>query len=160
MSEIAELLERYRLGTVLVTDALSGATEEELDFKPGPDKWSTRYIVAHLADTEATSVVRLRQILAEDNPTIIPWNQDAWAARTDYEKRKPTQSLATLRQLRSDNYELLKDLPEEAWSRTGKHLERGVMTVLDFLRIFARHAEAHAEQIRNVRAAYRERRSQ
>ena len=33
------------------------------------------------------------------------------------------------------------------------------VTLLDFLRIFARHAEAHAEQIRKVRAAYREQQS-
>ena len=159
MSEVTELLERYRRGTELVGDAIAGADETELDFKPAPDKWSARYIMAHLADTEATSVVRLRQIIAEDNPTLVPWNQDAWAARTGYEKRKPSESLATMRQLRSDNYELLKDLPAEAWSRTANHLERGTMTLLDFLRIFARHAEAHAEQIRKVRAAYRDRQS-
>ena len=156
MSQNTELLDRYRRGTELVTEAISGAAEPEFDFKPSPDKWSIRYILAHLADTEATSVVRLRQVISEDNPTIVPWNQDAWAARTGYDKRTPARALETMRQLREDNFELLSDLAPEAWSRTGNHPERGPLTVLDLVTIFARHAEAHTEQIHKARDAYKQ----
>ena len=155
MSEIPELLERYRRGAELVAVAITGAAGPELDFKGGPESWSVRQIVAHLADAEAANVVRLRQVIAEDNPTLVPWDQNAWAERTNYGKRKPSQALETMRQLRGDNYELLKDLPEETYSRTGNHLKRGVMSLLDLLRLFAEHAEAHAAQIRQVRGAYK-----
>ena len=155
MAEIPELLERYRRGAELVAVAITGAAGPELDFHPAPGKWSVRQIVSHLADTEATAVVRLRQIIAEDNPTLVPWDQNAWAERTDYSKRKPSQALETMRILRADNYQLLKDLPEHVYSRTGDHLERGTITLLDLLRIFAQHAESHAAQIRQVRAAYK-----
>jgi hypothetical protein len=155
MDEIPELLERFRRGAELIAVAITGAAGPELDFKPAPDKWSVRQIVAHLADAEAANVVRLRQVIAEDNPTLVPFDQNAWAERTDYQKRKPSQALETMRQLRADNHQLLKDLPLETYSRTGHHLKRGTMTLLDMLRLFAEHAENHAAQIREVRTAYK-----
>jgi hypothetical protein len=155
MNEIPELLERFRRGAELVAVAITGAAGPELDFKPAPDQWSVRQIVAHLADAEAANVVRLRQVIAEDNPTLVPWDQNAWAERTDYGKRKPSQALDTMRQLRADNYQLVKDLPPETYSRTGNHLKRGTMSLLDMLRLFAEHAENHATQIRAVRAGYK-----
>jgi hypothetical protein len=155
MSELPELLERFRRGAELVAVAITGAAGPELDFKPTPDKWSVRQIVAHLADAESANVVRLRQVVAEDNPTLFPFDQNAWAERTDYQKRKPSQALETMRQLRADNYQLLKDLPEEMFSRTGNHTRRGTMSLLDLLRLFAEHAENHAMQIRSVRAEYK-----
>ncbi len=155
MSDIPELLERYRRGAELVAVAITGAAGPELDFKTAPEKWSVRQIVAHLADTEAVTVARLRSMIAEDNPALLPFNQNAWAEKTDYAKRKPSQALDTMRQLRADNYALLKDLPEETFSRTGTHASRGPMTLLDLLRLVAEHAEKHATQIRSVRAEYK-----
>lgn len=155
MSEIPELLERFRRGAELVAVAITGAAGPEFDFKSAPEKWSVRQIVAHLSDTEAVNVTRLRQILAEDNPTLIAWDQNAWANRTNYDKRKPSQALETMRILRADNYELLKDLPPEAYERAGTHSERGRLTLLDLLRGSAEHAEKHAAQIRDVRAQYK-----
>ncbi len=155
MSEIPELLERFRRGAELVAVAITGAAGPEVDFKPAPDKWSVRQIVAHLADAEAANVVRLRQVISEDNPTLAPFDQNAWAEKTNYSKRKPSQSLETMRQLRADNHELLKDLPPETYSRTGHHLRRGTLSLLDLLRLFAEHAENHAAQIREVRGAYK-----
>src|SRR6185312_902443 len=155
MSEIPELLERYRRGAELVAVAITGAAGPELEFKPTPDKWSVRQIVAHLADTEAVTVARLRSMIAEDNPALVPFDQNAWADKTDYAKRKPSQALDTMRHLRADNYALLKDLSEETFSRTGTHSRRGPMTLLDLLRLMAEHAEKHATQIRSVRAEYK-----
>jgi uncharacterized damage-inducible protein DinB len=155
MHEIPELLERFRRGAELVAVAITGAAGPELDFKLAPDKWSVRQIVAHLADAEAANVVRLRQVIAEDNPTLVPFDQNAWAERTDYARRKPSQALETMRQLRADNHQLLKDLPPETYSRSGHHLKRGTMSLLDLLRLFVEHAEQHAAQIREVRSAYK-----
>ena len=80
--------------------------------------------------------MRLRQVIAEDNPLIVAFDQDAWADRLDYSKRKLSPALETFRRTRSENYELLKDLPEETYARTGQHTKRGTVTLLDLLRIF------------------------
>ncbi|MGH9583482.1 MAG: DinB family protein, partial [Bryobacteraceae bacterium] len=101
------------------------------------------------------NVARLRQVIAEDNPALVAWDQNAWAEKTNYGKRKPSQALETMRTLRADNYELLKELPPETFSRAGNHPVRGRLTLLDLLRGSAEHAENHAAQIREVRAQYK-----
>ena len=156
MSELAELLERFRRGAELLAVTTTGAAGPELDFKSGEGKWSVRQIACHLADSEAVTVMRYRQILAEDNPTLQGWDQEAWSKRLDYDKRKISQAIETFRRLRGENYELLKDLPESAFVRTGMHTERGSMSLLDLLRYNAEHVESHVKQIQGVRAAFKE----
>jgi hypothetical protein len=159
VSELAELLERYRRGAELLAVVTTGAAGPELDYSPAEGKWGVRTIVCHLADTEAVNVMRFRQMIAEDNPTLVPWDQDKWAANLDYKKRKISQPIETFRRLRGENYELLKDQPEEIFARTAQHQERGRMTVLDMLRLHAEHVEKHVRQIQAARAAYKEHRA-
>src|SRR6266545_7076812 len=54
-----------------------------LDAAPAPGKWSVRQILAHLADCELVFGFRFRQTVAEDNPTLQPFDQDRWAAQYD-----------------------------------------------------------------------------
>src|SRR6476659_8006871 len=139
MSELADLLERFRRGAELAAVATTGAAGPVLDFQPAPGKWGVRTIVCHLADTEIVLAMHLRQILAEDNPTISFIDQDAWANHLDYGKRKVSHALDSFRRLRADNYDLLKDQPEQAYARTGRYTN-GTVSLLDLLRIFAEHA--------------------
>jgi hypothetical protein len=66
------------------------------------------------------------------------------------------QSLETFRRLRAENYELLKELPENAYGRTGNHTERGVITLGQMLEGYAGHAESHARQLQHIREAYKQ----
>ena len=86
--------------------------------------------IRKLADAELVGAHRLRQVIAEENPTLIAYDQDAWVRNLDYDRRKPKQSLESFRRLRAENYELLKGLPESAFERAGKHTENGRMTLL------------------------------
>ena len=70
MSEIPELLERFRRGAELVAVSITGAAGQELDFVPEPGKWSIRTIVSHLCDSEIVGTMRLRRVIAEDNPKL------------------------------------------------------------------------------------------
>src|ERR1700730_10129401 len=133
MADIPELLERFRRGPEVLAMVLTGVFGEEEDFVPAPGKWSIRQILAHLADGELVGAHRLRLVAAEDNPTLTAFDQDAWTRNLDYAHRKPKQSLESFRRLRADNYDLLKSLPESAWSRTGNHTENGVMTLLQLV---------------------------
>jgi hypothetical protein len=155
MSEISAQLERFRRGPELLATALTGVFGEEEDFAPAPGKWSIRQIVAHLADAELVGAHRMRQVIAEDNPTIIAYDQNAWAGNLDYSRRKPKQSLETFRRLRAENYDLLKDLPESAYARTGNHTENGPMTLRALLEGYAGHTENHTRQVQEIREAYK-----
>lgn len=155
MSELQDLLERFRRGPELVAVAITGAAGAELDYAPAEGKWSIRQILCHLADSEIVAVDRFRRVIAEDNPAIVAYDQDAWARNLDYGRRRISQALETFRHIRAENYELLKELPEAAFERAGTHSERGRVTLLALLRIYTEHAEKHARQLRAVREAYK-----
>src|SRR5215471_21299441 len=102
MSDIPSLLERFRRGPEVLTMVLTGVFGEEEDFVTAPGKWSIRQIIAHLADTELLLATRLRFVIAQDNPTLVAAAQEDWARNLDYARRKPKQSLETLRRLRAE----------------------------------------------------------
>jgi len=155
MSEVPELLERFRRGAEMVAVSITGAAGAELDFVPEPGKWSIRQIVAHLADAEIVGAMRLRRVIAEDQPKLEAFDQDAWTHNLDYARRKTSQALETFRRIRGENYELLKELPEAAFVRVGMHSERGPLTLKQLLQGYAEHAESHAAQMRTRRAEYK-----
>lgn len=155
MSDVSDLLERFRRGAELVAVSITGAAGSEVDYSPQPGKWSIRQIVAHLADAEIVGTMRFRRIIAEDHPRLEVFDQNAWVANLDYNRRKPSQSLETFRRIRGENYELLKELPESAFERVGIHSERGPLTLKQLLQGFAEHAESHAAQLRARRAEFK-----
>ena len=53
---------------------------DKVAVSPSPGKWSAAEIVCHLADCEVVMAFRLRQTLAEDAPTIQPFDQEKWAS--------------------------------------------------------------------------------
>jgi hypothetical protein len=159
MNEIEKLLERFRRGPEVMAAVLTGAAGAEVDFQPEPRQWSIRQIVAHVSDAEVAATFRFRRVIAEENPTLEAFDQDAWSARLDYARRKPSQSLETFRRLRQENYELLRGASPETFARTGNHTESGAVTLLDLVKELADHPESHAQQIRGVRDAYKAKRS-
>src|ERR1035437_2283718 len=155
MSDITALLERFRRGPEVLAMVLTGVFGDEEDFVTAAGTWSIRQIVAHLADAELVGAHRLRQGIAEDNPTLIAFDPDAWAKNLGYARHKPKQALETFRRIRAENYELLKEVPPAAWDRTGNHTENGPMTLLRLLEGYAEHAESHARQLQEIREAYK-----
>jgi len=150
--ERSELLDRFRGGYAAVEEALAGITDEELD-RPGADGgWSARQVAHHLADSEAVAYVRLRRLIAEDEPTIIGYDEPEYARRLHYE-RPVGASLAVLRGVRLASLELLEALTPAEWERGGTHSESGRYTVDRWLGIYAGHSHDHAVQIRAARGS-------
>jgi len=141
------LIEQYKAGYAQVERALEGITEAELDARPAPGKWSAREIVHHLGDSEMTSAVRLRLLVAENAPAIRGYDQDEFARRLHY-GRPIAASLAAFRFARESTGEILDRLTDPQWAREGTHSESGRYSVERWLEIYASHAHKHAEQIR------------
>jgi hypothetical protein len=146
-----QLVEQYRGGYVAVVRALDGITDAELDRRPAPGKWTAREIVHHLADSEMTSAIRLRRLIAEDNPVIVGYDQEEFARRLRYD-RPIAASLGALKAARETTCEILDRLTDADWQRTGTHSESGPYSVIKWLEIYAVHAHDHADQIRRARA--------
>jgi len=146
------LLDRYREGHLAVVDALAGATDAELDAVPGCGEWSARMVVHHLADSEMTSAIRLRRLLAEDRPVLGAYDEEEFARRLHYD-RPLDASLEVLRAVRAATAELVERLGDAEWAREGTHGDSGRYSVDDWLEIYAAHAHDHADQIRRARAS-------
>ncbi len=155
---LTELLERFRRGPELIAAVTTGAAGAELDFTPEPGRWSIRQIVAHLADSEIVAADRLRRIIAEDNPLLVAFDQDAWARSLGYERRRIADSLELFRRLRAENHHLLVGLPEAAFLRWGTHSERGRITLRELVASAVEHVEKHARRIQTLRDAWKEQR--
>jgi len=144
------LLDHFRTGYDDVVDALAGITPDELDRRPPDGGWTAREIAHHLPDSEATAYVRLRRIIAEDNPTIVGYDEAEFARRLHYD-RPIEPSLAVLRAVREASLQLHESLTPDDWQRAGTHTESGAYSVDDWLRIYAGHSHDHADQIRRAR---------
>lgn len=155
MSDTAEQLERYRRAPELLASLLTGVAGREFDFSPAPGKWSIRQIMAHLADSEMMASMRFRMTIAEENPSLPHYDQDLWATRLDYQRRKVSECMETFRRVRRENFGLLEGMEAITFARTCQHPKRGTMTVADLLVMYTDHAENHALQIKQIRDAYR-----
>jgi hypothetical protein len=151
-TERTALIDRYRTGAADVEAALAGITDEELDRPPAEaDSWTARQVAHHLADSEAMAYVRLRRLIAEDDPVIVGYDEPEWARRLHYD-RPIGSSIAVLAAVRAASLELLETLTPAEWDRTGTHSESGSYSVDHWLEIYANHAHEHADQIRRARA--------
>jgi hypothetical protein len=146
-----ELIEQYREGYRVIVEALDGATAAEMDAREAPGEWSPREVVHHLADSEMTSAIRLRRLIAEDDPEITGYDQDEFARRLYYD-RPIDPSLAAFNAARMSTVDILERMTDEQWARQGTHSESGTYSVIDWLQIYAVHAHEHADQIRRARA--------
>ena len=152
--ERRKLIDQYNDGYRVVAEALVGADDEELDARPGPGKWTAREVVHHLADSEMTAGIRLRLLVAFDNPTIDGYDQDEFARRLFYD-RPIEASLDAFKSARRTTGEILERMSDADWMRPGAHTEHKAVkyTPERWLEIYGTHAHKHAEQILVARGA-------
>jgi hypothetical protein len=153
-SERQDLIEQYARGPERLRAALAKVPEEARKWRPGPGKWSAHEVVVHCADSETNAALRLRYLLAEQDPLIVGYDQDAWARRFDYHAQPLEPSLAATEAARGRTAPLLRVMSDADWAREGRHTESGRYTAEDWLRIYAQHLEGHAGQIERNLAAW------
>lgn len=142
-----ERLERFRGGFADVQAAAAGLTDAELDREAPDGGWTARQVLHHLADSETIAYVRLRRLIAEDDPTIVGYDEPEYARRLHYD-RPVAASLAVLAAVRAASLDLLEALSPAEWERRGTHTESGSYSVDDWLRIYSEHPYDHANQLR------------
>jgi len=116
--------------------------------EPAPGRWSAAEIVCHLTDCELVFGFRLRQTLAEDNPTIQPFDQDKWARI--YKGVPASLALEALSGLRKWNLQMIKRMLPTATERKMTHPERGTMTFRAVVETMAGHDLNHLGQLRKM----------
>ena len=116
----------------------------------GPGKWSVRFSLHHLSDSETVLFDRIRRVLSEPRQVLWVYDQDAWAKGLDYAQVPLDISQRVYDAVRAaiiyyaDNYYAHKGDLEFVHSVTG------VRTLKDEFDKVASHNEHHLEQIRRA----------
>ena len=129
---------------------LQGKSRGALNKRPEPDKWSIGEILAHLADAELAFSWRIRLMLEKNGTAVQAYNQDAWAAYSNYPKQDPRLSLDAFRLQRERNIQLLRLISREMWENYGIHEERGKESVARLTEMMAGHDINHVSQVEEL----------
>lgn len=132
--------------------AVTGLSPAQLDTPYRPGGWTVRQVVHHLPDSHLNSFVRFKLALTEDNPTISPYDEQAWAELPDTAATKPAVSLALLEALHIRWTTLLRQLTEAQWQRTFYHpSSQRTFTLDQALVLYAWHGQHHVAHITELR---------
>jgi hypothetical protein len=125
----SEILKTLRATPVVVRALVAGVDDARLRRRPAPGEWAIIEVIGHLADTEERALGRVRRMLAEDNPELEPFDQEALAEERRYLDLDLDQELARLEELRREHLAVLEGLDASGWERTGRQGEHGTMSV-------------------------------
>jgi hypothetical protein len=124
-----EIMKTLQATPVVLRALVAGVDEAGLRRRPAPGEWAIIEVVGHLADTEERALGRVRRMLAEDNPHLEPFDQEALAVQRRYLDLDLQQELARLEQLRGQHLAVLEAMDAQGWELTGQHGEHGAVTV-------------------------------
>ena len=123
-----------------------GGVRLQLPYRPGG--WSGRQIIHHVADVHPQLYARFRLALTEDNPTVRPFDEKAWAELPDVAATPITVSLALLDSLHQRWVVLLHHLSEAQWQRTFYHPRYHTTLTLDQALVqYAWHGRHHLAHV-------------
>jgi uncharacterized damage-inducible protein DinB len=143
----------YANGASLLKAAIEGLTDEQLNKREKENGWSIKEVVIHLCDAEIVLTHRVKQVISEEIPLMIGFDQDLWAVRQNYAKRDLALNLEIYRLLRESLVPIFKDLQETDWSRTGVHNQAGKLTLSDLAVKLVSHTATHLKQIQRIKDA-------
>ena len=131
--------------------AVSGLSERQFETPYRPGGWTVRQVLHHVPDSHLNAYCRYKFALTEDNPTIKPYDEAAWANVADTARTRPEVSLALLDALHERWVVLLESMSAADFGRPLQHPERGPITLDWMLQLYAWHGRHHAAHITALR---------
>jgi hypothetical protein len=131
--------------------AVQGLNADQLETPYRPGGWTVRQLVHHLADSHLNGLTRTKLALTEDNPTIKPYDENAWALLAD--TRLPIDvSLKLIDQLHARWVAVFRSMTASQFQRTFVHPEHSkTMTVGYHVQDYAWHGRHHVAHITALR---------
>lgn len=132
--------------------AVQNLDEHQLQTPYREGGWTVHQLVHHIADSHLNAYIRFRLALTEDNPTIKPYDQDAWVLLNDVKTLPINISITLLHALHKRLAAMLVDLPDDAYERTVYHPgQQKKITVWHLLGMYAWHGKHHVTHITNLK---------
>ena len=146
--ERRKMLESFGRAPALLSAILRQLPKKMWLYKPSPERWSIHEIILHLADSEASSYVRCRHLIAEPNVTVAEFDPARWAGNLGYFHQSTREALEITRRLRKMTYQLLVSVPEPVWSHLVEYPKEGSISLETWIEVQERHIPHHMEQMR------------
>ena len=134
----------------VAAELLRGIADDDAiwDYRPDPERFTLREVIAHLADWEDVWLARATRILHEDDPVLEDVDEGQVALDNNYSAAIPSATLARYAAGREKVIALYIGLPAEAWIRTGQRPPViGTLTLDDLLSLMYGHDGYHTGQI-------------
>lgn len=147
-----EIVDRYITGATLLGYAAQGLTLEQQRARPGPGAWSITELVVHLADTDLVFADRLKRVLAEENPTLVAFDEHAWLDRLGAQEMPMDDAVALFAANRLWMGKILARRPDSDFARAGRHTEQGRRTAAELLVYVTNHLDHHLKFLYAKRA--------
>jgi hypothetical protein len=152
-----DLIDHYANGGEKLALAVRGLTREDLlcapDAKWNAGRWTIQQVIIHCMDSELVSADRLKRMIAEENPTLIGYDENKYVASLFYDEQDAEAAVAIIDLNRKLFAAAMRKLPAAAWERKGTHSERGGITVGGYLKSTVDHLDHHIKFIHAKRAA-------
>jgi hypothetical protein len=113
-----------------------------------PGKWSVRFVLQHIFDSETVLLERIGRVLSEPRPVLWVFDPDAWAKGLDYSHRPLQLSRQMYEAARNSIIYYAGRYYEEKGHLEWVHSMTGVRTLKDEFDKVAAHNEHHLTQIR------------
>ena len=125
-------------------------SDDQLARTYAPGKWSVRYILHHLTDSETVFFDRIRRVLSEPRQVIWWYDENAWSKALDYSERPLEMSRSIYESVRAAMIFYAKLHYEKDGHLEFVHSVTGVRTLKDEFDKTASHNEHHLSQIRRA----------
>ena len=134
----------------LLSNTIEGLTDNQLNTPYRDGGWTLKQVVHHIADSHLQAFTRFKLALTEENPTIKPYDQDAWVTTADVLEAPVQDSVIIVKHLHSRWVTLLKSMKLEDFSRTFYHPEQKKnISLAHIIGLYAWHGKHHSLQIFN-----------
>jgi FMN phosphatase YigB (HAD superfamily) len=126
-----------------------GPTEFDWTRRPEENEWAPVEIVCHLRDVEAeVTLPRVEAILSKDKPHLSAPDTDQWADERDYIEQDGPAAVEAFTQNRCRIIDLVQDISNQQWARTGRHALLGPTTLDEIISVTLDHDLLHLAQLR------------
>ncbi len=133
-----------------IREAVAGLTATQMATPYRPGGWTLTQVVHHVADSHMNGFNRIKLGLTEDNPTIKPYDEAAYARLADV-ALAPETSLQLLDALHARWSAVLASMHEAHFQRTIVHPENGRATLDRFVHQYGWHSRHHVSHITGLR---------
>jgi hypothetical protein len=152
MTENTDIIEKVGALPALIAAEAEGLSEARLRWRPAEDAWSIKEVCGHLCDDSEMWLRRLNMMIAQADPPLPAYDQEALVREHAYQDAEISVLLGDFKRHGLEIVALLSGLAADAWERPGQHPEFGRMTVREGMERMIQHTEGHLDQVRELRA--------